>query len=278
MRLVTPEPFDGLRAAAQLLQRFRHVKEAQAFLELRVRAVPWDHSARTELAALTGNAAELREIASDAQAPYSDRAKAASELTGVNGLGSQELDLLASGQPIAPAAAERPYFFWARTKASAEVDIRVRLLRGALAIRPESVSARSALFQALRETGAHTAATGVFEPLLKNTMGGWLNAAPSGEPGEWVANSFLREYPNRAQIASQLVDSYRRTGRLGTARALLLIAKRVDPGAVGQSDLDAIESALTRQRENQSRRPQIHDGLEQTVRVRPRLVAQGGAR
>jgi thioredoxin-like negative regulator of GroEL len=279
MRIVSPQPFDALGPAARLLQRFGHTKDAQTFLELRVRAVPWDLETRTELATLNADTAQMRAIASDAQAPYALRAQLASNLKGASGLGSQELDLLASGQPVQPASAERPYFFFARLQAEAKGAVRVRLLRGALAIRPESTQARLALFHALRDNGAWAAAAGVFEPQLKNSLGEWLrDDASTGEPGKWTADAFLREYPQRAEIAMQLADAYRRMDRLGAARALLAVAAQITDSGTARTELAAIDSAVKRRMENRSRQPQIHDGLEQTVRVRPRLTEFRGER
>lgn len=281
MVLLVPEPFESFRPAAELLERFKQPAEAHAFLEMRVRAVPWDASARTKLAAARNEPAALRTIAADSQNPYADRANAASRLSGVTGLGSQELDLLASGQAIQPAAAERPYFYYARLKAAESVQdrsIRTRLLRAALAMEPNDSGARLALFRSYLAAGNAAAAVGIFEPQLQNTLGEWLRQEDSeARPGSWVANGFLREHAERGTIAVELASAYRKLERLPAARTLLVIARDIDGASDVAAELSAVEAELARRAANRGRMPVINTGVEQTTPVRPKLAAAGGA-
>lgn len=278
MVLLVPEPFETLRPAAQLLQRFNQSAESREFLRKRVQAVPWDASARTELAALEGDSAQLRAIASDPQVAYADRAEAASKLKGVSGLGSAELDLLASGNPISPVQAERPYFFRARVSAaqsSSNNAVRARLLRSAVGIAPDDRSVRVALFRTLLEAKSYAAAAGLWEPELH-----WVQSDDMEEHAErWLAQGFLREYPDRARIATELSRAYLQMDRPGPARTLLAIAREIDPSSVTVAQVAALEKEVERRAANRARMPVITEGVEQPGRVRPRLTAQaGGAR
>jgi hypothetical protein len=273
MVLLTPEPFETLMPASQLLQRFKQTTEAREFLAMRVRAVPWDGAAKVE----TGGAG-LRGIAADPQMPYRVRATAASKVSGEKGLGSQELDLLASGQPQA-AAVERPYFHRGRVAAvrnTQDQAVRARLLRGALAIKPNDTEARLELFRSYTATRSWAAAVGVFEPQIQTSLGEWLRQEDAeGQPGSWIANGFLREHPERARIALELANAYRLLDRLPAVRALLVVAREIDPTAPVAADLTAIQTELARRAENRARMPVINKGVEQAVLVRPKL---GGGR
>ena len=141
MTLVAGEPFETLNAAAELLSRFHRNKEAAEFWNSRVKAAPWDLEAGVRLATTTGDVATLRRIAASNDAPYSSRTDAAGALakTNAKGLGSAELDALASESILSIPEIDKPYFYEARLKAAAQTkdsNPRVALLRAAIAVNP----------------------------------------------------------------------------------------------------------------------------------------------
>ena len=59
MVLVIPQPFDALLRAAQLLSKYGDSNAAREWLEKTVQAMPWDATARRELAAMRKDANQL---------------------------------------------------------------------------------------------------------------------------------------------------------------------------------------------------------------------------
>ena len=176
MMLVSGEPFENFVPAADLLERFSRTREAIEFLTARVRAVPWDDDARLKLAKAQHAVPALTAIVTDPLAPYDDRTEAArllAKLSGTPPAGiSGELAVLAHGR-IEPAAAEQPLYFESRVtaaEATAEPLIRARLLRGALAIQPDSVSTRLAVFRAEFAAKQYQLAVSAVKPIEPNSI------------------------------------------------------------------------------------------------------------
>ena len=249
MALVAGEPFETLTPAAELLAKFGRKTEAIEFWEARVKAVPWDTDASVQLAQLKNDSVALRRLASDQQVRYESRAKAAGT-TNATGLGSGELDLLASNTPISAAAAEKPYFYHARVKAAAQTNdsaSRIRLLRGAVVIDPVPTAARVDLFRALFQANQFEQAVGIFR------------------------NQVPQEEMYSKSVARDLATAYRKLGQLDSARRFLLMLSNLDPTTNVKAEIAGIDADLKKLQENQRRMPRVHDNLDQTDRVRPRV-------
>ena len=251
MTLTAGEPFDTLSPAAALLARFNRTAEAIEFWQQRVKAVPWDFEAALQLARATNANPQLQQIASNAHAPYETRAEAAKALASQNatGLGSAELDLLASSTPITVAAAERPYFYHARIKAASQAGdatARIRLLRGAIAVNPAPAAAKVQLFR------THMAAN-QFEQALA------------------VFREQLPDVEDRATLVRDMANAHRKVGNLPQARRYLTQLSNLDPRQDWKVEIAAVDAELKRLEENQRRMPKIHANIDQENRVRPRV-------
>lgn len=274
MTLVADEPFEDLVAAADLLNKTGHKAEARPFLEARVKAVPWDFGARVKL----GDAS----VASAPAAPYDLRVQATGLRPGGKS-GSVELDLLAGGA-IAPAAAEQPYFAYARAKAAqtaGDAGTRIRLLLGAIAIEPEAGAARLSLVRAALASGRDQLALSAMEPAFE--AGGLKYVLRELETSETIdVNSYAQEFPassglpdrERAAIAEGLAQAFEKTGRAGSAGVMYRIALAIEPTAEARAGLERLQAEEKRREENAQRRPVIKVGLEQEHLVRVRM--EGG--
>ncbi len=274
MTLVANEPFEDLEPAADLLSKYGRATEARQFLSERVKAVPWDCGARVKL----GDAS----VAATPEAPYALRAQAAL-LKPAAKSGSGELDLLASGA-VAPAAAEQPFFYYARLKAAetiADAAARIRLLLGALAIDPNANEARLALFRAALAGGNYQLAISSLEPMLE-TMRYVLNRPSRDEELDltYFAQQFLvstgLDGRERGALAEGLGLASEKVGRSGAAVVFYRIALALEPTQGARASLDRLRAAENRRAQNAQRRPVISRGLEQERLVRVRL--DGGAR
>jgi hypothetical protein len=251
MTMVSGEPFEALVPAAELLARFGRKTEAIEFWDARVKAVPWDLSAATQLAIARNDVATLRMLASGNQTPYPSRVDAAKAIPGATGLGSRELDLLASSVPITTVAAEQPYFYHARLRAAGQktdAAARIQLLRGAVAIDSMPVEPRVQLFRTLFEANQFEQALAVFRGQI-----------PEQTPAD------------RALLLRQIATAHRNLDQLDQARRYLTLLANAGTQQDVRSEMAAIETELKRREENRSRMPHIHDGVDQTQRVRPRV-------
>ena len=229
MTLIAGEPFQYLNPAADLLERFGKKTEASEFHQARAKAFPWELSNPTY-------EARVQLAQNGAKAP----------------LGSAELDLLASGAPIPPAAAEKLYFYYARVKAAEQTnnnDVRVRLLRSALEINPDAIPPRLPLFRAAVAIG-------------RESLG---LAAVSERAETWG------EGAERARLLREMAEAYRKLDRPQEAKMFFEQAQRLDPSVPVKKQLDAIAAEEKRSAANALRRPEIAVRLEQDRIVRPRL-------
>jgi tetratricopeptide (TPR) repeat protein len=160
--------------------------------------------------------------------------------------------LLASGAPIPPAAAEKPYFYYARVKAAGQAnnnDVRLRLLRAALEINPDAAPPRLPLFRAAVALGRESLAL----------------AAISERMETWG------EGTQRARLLREMGEAYRKLERPQEAKMFFEQAQRLDPSVPVRKQLDAIAADAKRTAANALRRPDIAVRLEQDRIVRPRL-------
>ena len=302
------EPFEQLEPAADLLTKFNRHSDAVGFLTERVRAVPWDAAARVALgrASQTVNTAAsdsrqmLTSVAGSVETAYEVRINAARALSGAGGgagnLGSGELNWLANPR-AGPADAEKPFFHDARMVAadrSANAAGKLRLVRGALAVRPGDAASQQLLFQAARAAGEHRLAVLALDSFLERS--GWgnqfsradsifLEDPAAVEVNDWLIQSFTQESRlngvEAAQAARELSNSLAQLRRYSAAAIVSEIAFKLETDAQRKSS-DRAESArlralIERRAGNAKRRPRIHDHLDQDHLVRPRVALAGGA-
>ena len=268
MTRIMGEPFDNLAEAGGLLLRKGHPAEAVEFLNARVKAQPWDETAKGLLGQATGDANLLATVAGSSTAPYAVRVDAARH-SKANPLrtNSAELNLLSTAA-IVPAGAEKPYFYVARIDAAAEASdpaIKLRLLRGAVAIDPSHAEDKIQIFSIAYAAKRYQTAVAALHPLRV--------------PMEdfYSEEGFLPEAQNRAEIARQLANAYVRLGQSQPALHFYRVALKLDPS---DKQSEAERQQLTAQTElemlNQQRQPKISAKLEQDHLILPRLK-QGAA-
>ena len=207
---------------------------------------------RCNSAQLKNDSVALRRLASDQQVRYESRAKAAGT-TNATGLGSGELDLLASNTPISAAAAEKPYFYHARVKAAAQTNdsaSRIRLLRGAVVIDPvPNSSSREFVSGALPGESIRTGCLGSSEI------------------------RFHRKRCIAMSVARDLATALPKVGPIWiSARRLPVdVVENWTRRRMSKRRSPALDADLQQIQENQRRMPRVHDNLDQTDRVRPRV-------
>jgi tetratricopeptide (TPR) repeat protein len=271
--LVADEPFQDLVPAADLLIKAGHQKEAREFLAARVKAVPWDLESRVKL----GDASPGR----SPEAPYEVRLKAA-ELAPGSGFGSGELDLLAGGASPSPAAAEKPYFYFARLKAAeaaAKPQDRVASLMGAIAIDPAPLAPRVRLVSAAIESGNPQIALAAVESQIRNFSYYLNNDSATEVELPWLVREFLSEDTDaaeRAAVARALGKASAELGVLPRAVLFYKLSVAIEPSAETRAALDQARAEQARQVENTRRRPVIAKELGQAQLVEPRL-SEGGS-
>ena len=309
MVLVSADQYTDLDSAAALLARTGHDPEAIPFLTKLTTGVPWQSSYRLRLdtAKLKANQEpapvldDLSTLASDQSAPYDVRTQAAQAIAGKRTpqtLGSVELDLLARTS-IPAAAAQRPYFFAARVAAaeSASLPQRISLLRQALEIYPKSDTTRILLLRAALDAKDAHVAINAAQPLIGQHS---YSTEPYGQsdtyeqPEEEPEPDESASYPNpgcdqrpsrfhslpraeRAALLAGIAASYREIGDSGTALSCFRQASALesDPGPrkLITAAITQLRREIHRNSVNMQRAPQIHQALDQSHPVQPRLQA-----
>lgn len=308
MTLVSGEAFENLEPAAALLEKAGRHAEAMEFRAARVRAVPWDARARLELADAQIAAVRDREqgvkllasVVESREAPYATRVGAALSLGRAKGgalkAGSAELGLLAVGSPADAAAAEQPFFYYARLEAArqaGDLAARMRLLLGAVEIEPNADAPRLSLFRAALDAGRHQLAVSSLEPVLESSgLHGLLDRSESASlqddespyESEWYVQQFFSQggldAAQRASVARGLADAFQKLDRLSAAELFFRIALELEPSSDVRAELKVRFGAVKAERERRAqdamRRPIVTDNIDQDRPVRPRLVARGG--
>ena len=256
MALITPDSFDTLMPAAELLARYGHTTEAMEFVRRRIEAVPWDAEAKLRLVQMgpvANRDAALRLIVMDAQARYATRAEAARLLAPQSppALAGTELGLLAGGR-ILPDSARQRYYVYARMAAAEDMSdaaTRFTLMREALSIKPSDAEIRVAAVNAALASGRDSTAVAM------------ARAAP---------NMRLD-----AALAQKLGEAARSAGDLPAARQYLDTAIRLTQ-ANGRGALEArlkmIEAEQSRIAANRARQPMVKNVVDQERVVKPRLT------
>lgn len=300
MTLVVGEPFENLTGAAELLSKAGHPPEALPFLTDRVRAVPWDFTAKAQLGKLlvsTGKDRDqgikmLEAVAQSSDAPYETRAAAARFLgeskAAPLATASAELNLLSGPSPIPAAGAEQPYFYYARVAAAAQSSdpaVKIRLLEGAISIAPNADDQKLALFEEAYRAKHYQAAIAAIHPLISRN-GLVVPPEPVEEQYAYYSDQFMMgavrygrppgqpffDAARRAIIARELADAYSNLNMPADAAFYFRIALQLDPAdAESKARLSVLQTQLEKQRANRQRQPVITENLEQDHPVRPRL-------
>ncbi|MBZ5684041.1 MAG: hypothetical protein LAP86_03320 [Acidobacteriia bacterium] len=304
-------PFENLDPAAALLEKTGHNAEAIEFLEQLVKSAPWDGSYRLRLAkarlAAGSDAANAQDalsaIASAPASTYDLRLKAATSLTGTSSrdLGSGELNLLAAGKrALAPAAADKFYYYEARERAAentADPQVKLQLLSHCVIDFPRRESARVPLFEAAANAKSDNYALAIIEPLFqtqyfRSDVSQAANEeeqiVSSGEDEDQSGNESDAPYSGdeqlsraqRARVSKFIADTMVRVGRFPDALSYYQTARSLETSAENRKQLNRriadMKSMLKIQRENAARQPLLHEALEQDRVVRPRLQARSG--
>jgi tetratricopeptide (TPR) repeat protein len=257
-------PFEHLLASARVFSVSGHPLEAQKFLKTRVQAVPWDSEARLESAKVEA-ALNRRDLAGDnlakvvvsREAPYDIRTSAAREqgksrLAAGSPTGSRELDLLSNRIPMTVDNADAPFFFAARTtvaEQNSDAGVKVRLLLGAIAERPDDTAVRRLLLDAALASRQYRLALAVRRD--------------------------DRLEVRDAQIVANLADAHQQLGEFAEAMRLYRTASALEKDAGRRQDLEAkakqAQAANDRRMENMRRRPVMRADLDQPGIVGRRL-------
>ena len=146
--------------------------------------------------------------------------------------------------------------------------MRVRLLRGAIAIRRDDTAVLPALARALVQNRSYSMAVAVVQSAIANVL----------SSAEWAVKSaaFFPDYGDRAALALELSRAYRELERPADAAALLTVARRLQPGAATDAEIAALRNEARLRIENRARMPVVTTGVRQPGLVRPRLLASAG--
>ena len=302
MLLVSGEPFESHVAAATLIAKFGHHPEAVDVVDERLQAAPWDSEARLLQALSQHEISDAQQdarttliaIASSADAPYKTRADAARALQGADlaatDLGSVELNSIAGRANAFSSAESAPFLYDSLLHDAAntnEAGEKARLFKNAIAARPDGAGVHFDLIQAARAAGDHRLAVATLDPLvsgtaIENTL------RPSSFQGDgqqmlsvddWVVRQFLsrtgwtEEQRREAAFAlAASLDALDRPRGAGTVYQIGLLLNGSSNASAEQA-LEAIRGRIRIQVENASRRPLIHEHLDQENIVRPLITS-----
>jgi cellulose synthase operon protein C len=306
--LAVGNPFENLDPAAALLERTGHTGEALEFLVQLVQSAPWDPMYRLRLAKATTtggkNAGSAQDvvvsIATNPQVPYTVRTQAALTLAESHGqsqqgptqLGSNELNLLASGaNGLSASAANHPFFYEARLQAAqaSEPRVKLQLLENTVADTPTRDDARIPLFLAAASVRSDQFARGVIEPLLRaqfqRSVGpvaitedeSFTETAAMTTEGipNWLSTCLRLSPVQQSQIAWTLAEVLIRTNQLSQALSYLQITDRLETVTTRRhqvaNKIAAVRLQLRRHQRNEARQPILHEALEQDRLVHPKL-------
>ena len=145
-------------------------------------------------------------------------------------------------RPVTAAQVEKPYYYEQRLQAAAQTSdlaVKIRLLRGAIAIDPGPEQPRLDLIRAALDAKRWQLA---------------VAAAPAGAPDS-LSKAIAQAHENLGELA-EADELYRKAG--------------------STADVKRIQVLLARQAANAARRPVVTEHLEQDHPVRPRLLAAAG--
>jgi Flp pilus assembly protein TadD len=253
----------------------------------------------------------LAAVASDKAATYEVRASSAKALKlpdSTLDFGSQELKLLASGYGLTVEASNHPFYWAARLQASQNLEPgqRAHLLRLALEDYPHGDSVRPTLLRTAMQAGDYHLAIAGMKPLVKSY---WLDmnlrygynvfgdpddiddedsdsaaesdtdtpiADPEDDEGDPTPFDKLPT-TEKAELTQYVAEAFEKLDELPQALQYFKDAKRLETRIAARKQLEQqisrIREIVDQRKENSSRQPQIHDELEQSNIVRPRLTS-----
>jgi predicted Zn-dependent protease len=305
--LVVGNPFENLDPAAALLEKTGHNAEAVEFLDQLVKSAPWEPSYRIRLAKarlaantdVTGAQESLSSVASSSNASYESRSRAAVTLAGRthSDLGSGELNLLAEAGAIAPASADKFYFYEARIRAAekaTDAQIKIQLLNHCIIDFPRRDPARAPLFQAAVSAQSYPYAIAILEPLFQTQFR--ANYVPeNASEDDQIASSGNDEEngdetpvqptvesqlsrAQRAQVAQKIGDVMIKLDRTADALSYYQWARTLESAKIARQALNRkisdVKTTLRIEKDNAGRQPILHEALEQDRVVRPKLLAR----
>jgi hypothetical protein len=232
--------------------------------------------------------------ASNADVPYLVRAEAARSLEGsdlaATDLGSVELNSVAGRADAVSASEAAPFLYDSllhRAANTSDSREELRLLKEAVAARPDNDGVHFGLIQAARDAGDHQTAVQAFDPLLRGTaIENTLRPRSFQGDGQevrdvddWAVRQFLTRTKwtgeERREAAFALASSLDALDRLRGAGMVFQIGLLLKgpSNAAAEQALESIKDRIRVQVENASRRPMIHENLDQENVVSPRVTS-----
>lgn len=243
-------PFVNLQPAGRLLENEGLLKQANEYYAQLHKAEPWDESAALADARTNGNVKGIDAVRTNPENVYAVRIEAARALRALKApvAATSQLDLLTQDR-IAPAQASQPYFVAARVDAAAQTTdwaAKTRLLAEAIAIEPGLTTQRDKLADAAARANQRYLAI----------------AAYLGQPFD-------------AELAQRIADAQVAIGAPEQAELLLAI-QRSDTASARQREharqqQQRIADLFHLQQANESRSPEVTNGIVQRRLVKPKL-------
>ena len=305
MTLVSGKAYEAMKPAAVLLQKRGHLAEAAEFRALLLRVMPWDAEVRLRLAEALLAVQQDRQravrlltaVVNEPGAVYETRVAAALLLRSAGGeafrASGAELDLLARGGPLEARTFEQLFFYHGRLQAAtapADPGVSLRLLRGALEIKPDAEAPRLPLLRAALKAKRYQLAVSGLQPLLQagrihRFLQRWEARNEENQTAFSMIGPTARRFlsrsgfspEERAAAARVLAEAFERLHRRGAAEMLLRIAIHLEPSAAMRAQLERRVKVMAAERhqrvQNSLRRPKVSKNLEQSRPVRPQLTA-----
>jgi tetratricopeptide (TPR) repeat protein len=245
-------PFVNLQPAGRLLEEEGLHKEANEYYSQWHKAEPWNESAALAEARTNGDVKAMDAVRTNAENAYAVRIEAARAMREAKApvLGTTQLDVL-TRERISPADASKPYFVPARLDAAAQTTdwtAKTKLLMDAIAIDPGVMNERNKLADAAAHANQRYLAI----------------AAYTGEPFD-------------PDLAQRIADIHIAVGQPEQAQLLLGAIQKSDAATAKQRDharqrQQRIANLVHLQEANESRSPEVTNGIVQQRIVKPKLT------
>ncbi|MGC2659647.1 MAG: hypothetical protein WA324_16940, partial [Bryobacteraceae bacterium] len=246
-------PFANLQAAGRLLEDEGLRQEAHGYYAQWHTAEPWNGAATLAEARTGEDAKQMDAVRTSPENPYALRIEAARAMRAAKAsvTGTTELDVL-THQQISPADASKPYFVAARVDAAAQAadwTSKAKLLAEAIAIDPRLTSERNRLADA---------------------------AARSHQP--YLAIAAYNPQPFDADLAQRIADAEIAIGESQQGQFVLQNIEQNTAASTQQrsharQEREQLVSRLRLQSLNDSRAPEVTNGVAQDRIVKPKLKA-----
>jgi hypothetical protein len=245
-------PFVNLQPAGRLLEEVGLRKEAHEYYAQWHKAESWNASAALAEARTNDDVKAIDAVRTNQENAYAVRLQAARAMRAAKApvAGTTQLDVLTQ-ERISPADASKPYFVSARLDAAAQTTdwtAKAKLLADAIAIDCGLTDERNKLSDAAAHTSQRYLAI----------------AAYTGEPFD-------------PELAQRIADIHIAIGEFEQAEALLNTIQRSDKATPNQreharQERERIVKRLQLQLANESRSPEVTNGIVQQRIVKPKLT------